>query len=71
MQIITEEELIKEWKLDTPKQLNVFKRMLNKNLPKRVCPRYINPKHIIDLGDVKKFYFDPEKQIPEIKFKLA
>lgn len=64
--ILTETELIKEWKLSTAKELKVFRRMLNPNLPARVCPRYIDPKDIIHVGDSKRFYFDPEAKRPKV-----
>jgi len=67
--ILTEEEMKKAWHIVTPKEERIFKRMLNPNLPKRVCPTFIDPKHVIRIGSVCKFYFDPEKGIPAVKRK--
>jgi hypothetical protein len=66
MQILTEEELMREWKVTEEKEKRIFKRMLNPNLPKTVCPTHIDPKHVIRIGSSKKFYFDPEKGWPKI-----
>jgi hypothetical protein len=66
MQILTEAELIKEWRLETETELKVFKRMLNQNLPKKVCPQYINPKHFFKVGGSYRFRFDQEKGWPTI-----
>lgn len=67
--LVTKEELIGLWRLTTPTELRVFNRMLNPNLSKRVCPKYIDPKHIIEIGGVYKFKFDLERGWPAIKVK--
>lgn len=69
MELLTEPEMITAWKLKTLTELNVFKRMLNPNLPRKVCPKYIDPKHIIEVGGVYKFKYDLEKGWPRILIK--
>lgn len=69
MELLTEPEIISAWKLTTDKELRVFKRMLNPNLPRKVCPKYIDPKHIIEVGGVYKFKYDLEKGWPRILVK--
>ncbi len=71
MQVLTEQELIKEWKLETPKELKVFKRMLNPNLPKRVCPKCFDMRDVIAIGGSYKFYFDIEKNKPRVITKAS
>lgn len=71
MQVITEQELVQAWKLTTPKELRVFKRMLNPNLPKKVCPTCFDPRDVIAIGGAYKFYFDIETHRPRVLRKAS